>query len=75
MTRWPSSWPLVRLVSWNVNGLRACMKKGFLESCEALGADVYCLQETKIQEGQVELELPGYHIPPPPAGPAAAGRE
>ena len=52
----------MRLVSWNVNGLRACMKKGFLESCEALGADVYCLQETKIQEGQVELELPGYHM-------------
>ena len=40
----------MRLISWNVNGLRACLKKGFLESCEALGADVYCLQETKIQE-------------------------
>ena len=52
----------MRLISWNVNGLRACLKKGFLESCEALGADVYCLQETKIQEGQVELELPGYHM-------------
>ena len=52
----------MRLISWNVNGLRACLKKGFLESCEALGADVYCLQETKLQEGQVELELPGYHM-------------
>ena len=52
----------MRLVSWNVNGLRACMKKGFVESCLALDADVYCLQETKVQEGQVELELPGYHM-------------
>ena len=52
----------MRLVSWNVNGLRACMKKGFIESCLALDADVYCLQETKVQEGQVELELPGYHM-------------
>lgn len=52
----------MRLISWNVNGLRACLKKGFLESCEALGADVYCLQETKLQPGQVELELPGYHM-------------
>ena len=52
----------MRLVSWNVNGLRACLKKGFIESCEALGADVFCLQETKLQEGQVELEMPGYHM-------------
>lgn len=52
----------MRLVSWNVNGLRACMKKGFVESCLALDADVYCLQETKLQAGQVDLELPGYHM-------------
>ena len=51
----------MRLISWNVNGLRACLKKGFIESCLALDADVYCLQETKIQAGQVDLELPGYH--------------
>ena len=52
----------MRLVSWNVNGLRACMKKGFEASCAALDADVYCLQETKIQAGQVDLEMPGYHM-------------
>ena len=52
----------MRLVSWNVNGLRACMKKGFEASCAALDADVYCLQETKIQEGQVDLEMPGYRM-------------
>ena len=45
----------MRLISWNVNGLRACLKKGFLESCEALGADVYCLQETKIQIGRAHV--------------------
>ena len=48
-------------ISWNVNGLRACMGKGFSESFQALDADVFCLQETKLQEGQIELELPGYH--------------
>ena len=50
----------MKLVSWNVNGLRACMKKGFLDFCLACGADVYCLQETKMQPGQAELDLPGY---------------
>ena len=50
----------MKLVSWNVNGLRACLKKGFLESFQALDADVFCLQETKLQPGQVELDLPGY---------------
>lgn len=50
----------MRLVSWNVNGLRAAVKKGFAESVEALDADIVCLQETKLQEGQIELELPGY---------------
>lgn len=51
----------MKLVSWNVNGLRACMKKGFLDTFEALDADIFCLQETKLSEGQLELELPGYH--------------
>lgn len=50
----------MKLISWNVNGLRAVMKKGFMETFEALDADVFCLQETKMQEGQLELELPGY---------------
>ena len=50
-----------RFVSWNVNGLRACLKKGFEESMEALEADFICIQETKMQEGQAEIELPGYH--------------
>ena len=50
----------MKLVSWNVNGLRACLKKGFLESFQALDADVFCLQETKLQAGQAELDLPGY---------------
>ena len=51
----------MKLISWNVNGLRACLKKGFLEFCLSEDADVYCLQETKLQPGQVELDLPGYH--------------
>ena len=51
----------MKLVSWNVNGLRACMGKGFEESFLRLDADVFCLQETKLQEGQLTLELPGYH--------------
>ena len=50
----------MKLVSWNVNGLRACLQKGFLDSFHALDADVFCLQETKMQEGQAELDLPGY---------------
>ena len=50
----------MRLVSWNVNGLRACLGKGFEESFRGLDADVFCLQETKLQPGQVTLELPGY---------------
>lgn len=51
----------MKLISWNVNGLRAALDKGFLESFRALGAEVFCLQETKVQPGQVELDLPGYH--------------
>ena len=50
----------MKLVSWNVNGLRAVLKKNFMEVFEALNADVFCIQETKLQEGQAELELPGY---------------
>lgn len=48
------------LVSWNVNGLRACVGKGFEDSFKALDADVFCLQETKMQEGQLDLQFPGY---------------
>ncbi len=51
----------MKLISWNVNGLRACMGKGFMESFEKLSADVFCLQETKLSAGQLELDLPGYH--------------
>ena len=50
----------MKLVSWNVNGLRACVGKGFEESFKALDADVFCLQETKMQEGQLDLQFPGY---------------
>ena len=51
----------MKFISWNVNGLRACLGKGFMESFAALDADVFCLQETKMQVGQVEVDLPGYH--------------
>lgn len=51
----------MKFVSWNVNGLRACLKKDFMESFQGLDADFFCLQETKLQGGQVELDLPGYH--------------
>lgn len=50
----------MKFISWNVNGLRACLNKGFLDSFAALDADVFCLQETKMQPGQVEIDLPGY---------------
>lgn len=50
-----------KLISWNVNGLRACVGKNFLETFHALDADVFCIQESKIQEGQIELDLPGYY--------------
>ncbi|WP_251555007.1 exodeoxyribonuclease III [Neobacillus muris] len=51
----------MKLISWNVNGLRACVKKGFLEYFNEVGADIFCVQETKLQEGQISLDLPGYH--------------
>lgn len=50
----------MKCISWNVNGLRACLKKDFAASFAALDADLFCLQETKLQAGQAELELPGY---------------
>ena len=50
-----------KFISWNVNGIRACLNKNFSESFYALDADIFCLQETKVQAGQVELDLPGYH--------------
>ncbi|MCD8329699.1 MAG: exodeoxyribonuclease III [Lachnospiraceae bacterium] len=50
-----------RLISWNVNGLRACVGKGFLDFVREIDADAICLQETKLQEGQIDLDLPGYH--------------
>lgn len=51
----------MKMISWNVNGLRACMGKGFLDFFQAEDADIFCLQETKLQEGQISLDLPGYH--------------
>ncbi|CAH0138132.1 Exodeoxyribonuclease [Peribacillus sp. Bi134] len=51
----------MKLVSWNVNGIRACVKKGFLDYFKDVDADIFCLQETKLQEGQITLELEGYH--------------
>ena len=50
----------MKFISWNVNGLRACLQKGFLDFFNASDADFFCLQETKLQEGQLQLELPGY---------------
>lgn len=49
-----------KMISWNVNGLRAAVTKGFKEKFEKLDADLFCLQETKLQEGQIDLEFPGY---------------
>ena len=51
----------MKLISWNVNGLRACVEKGFLDFFKEVDADIFCLQETKLQEGQIDLELPGYY--------------
>ncbi|MCM3164014.1 exodeoxyribonuclease III [Metabacillus litoralis] len=51
----------MKLVSWNVNGIRACVKKGFLDYFNEVNADIFCIQETKMQEGQLSLELEGYH--------------
>ncbi|MBR3183373.1 MAG: exodeoxyribonuclease III [Firmicutes bacterium] len=51
----------MKLISWNVNGLRAIMGKNFMEFFNETDADCFCLQETKLQEGQIEMDLPGYH--------------
>lgn len=51
----------MKLISWNVNGLRACVQKGFLDIFKELDADMFCIQESKLQEGQISLELEGYH--------------
>ncbi len=51
----------MKLISWNVNGLRACVNKGFMDAFRDMDADIVCLQETKLQAGQIELDLGGYH--------------
>ena len=51
----------MKFISWNVNGIRACVKKGFLDFFNEADADIFCIQESKLQEGQLDLELPGYH--------------
>ena len=50
----------MKLISWNVNGLRACIQKGFLDFFHETDADIFCIQESKLQEGQIDLPLPGY---------------
>lgn len=50
----------MKLISWNVNGIRACVNKGFLDYFQEMDADIFCLQETKLQAGQIDLELEGY---------------
>lgn len=50
----------MKLISWNVNGLRACMQKGFMDFFKEADADIFCIQESKLQEGQIDLDLPGY---------------
>lgn len=51
----------MKLISWNVNGLRACLQKGFFEYFNEMDADIFCIQESKLQQGQVDLQIPGYH--------------
>ncbi len=51
----------MKFISWNVNGLRACVQKGFLDFFNEMNADFFCIQESKLQEGQIDLDLPGYH--------------
>lgn len=51
----------MKLISWNVNGLRACVEKGFLDFFKSIDADFFCIQESKLQEGQIDLDLPGYY--------------
>lgn len=51
----------MKMISWNVNGIRACVQKGFMDFFNEIDADIFCIQESKLQEGQIELELSGYH--------------
>ena len=51
----------MKLISWNVNGIRACVTKGFMDFFNEIDADIFCIQESKMQEGQLELEMPGYY--------------
>ena len=51
----------MKLVSWNVNGIRACVQKGFMDFFQDIDADILCIQESKMQEGQLELDTPGYY--------------
>ena len=51
----------MKMISWNVNGLRACVTKGFLDFFKEIDADIFCIQESKLQEGQIDLDLPGYY--------------
>lgn len=52
----------MRLISWNVNGLRACINKGFMDYFNKVEADIFCIQETKLQQGQIDLDLDGYYL-------------
>ena len=51
----------MKLISWNVNGLRACVGKNFMDFFQEIDADIFCIQESKLQEGQIDLDLPGYY--------------
>ncbi len=51
----------MKLISWNVNGIRACVNKGFMDFFHEIDADIFCIQESKMQEGQLELDMPGYY--------------
>ncbi len=50
-----------KMISWNVNGIRACVRKGFMDYFNEIDADIFCIQESRLQEGQIDLELEGYH--------------
>ena len=51
----------MKFISWNVNGIRACAQKGFMDIFNEADADIFCIQESKMQAGQLELDTPGYH--------------
>ena len=53
---------MTKMISWNVNGLRAVCAKGFVDIFNKINADIFCIQETKLQEGQIDLNLPGYEM-------------